>query len=122
MTQYFYVDESGDAGLSFQASSSSHFVVTMVQLPNRAPLQPLVNLRNALRLSPSFEFKYHKTTINQKDHFFQDVLAIPFRVRTAVLDKRRIGLKLKTLVPQELVTHLIIELTLRGKRCIAGCA
>ena len=44
MTQYFYVDESGDAGLEGQASSSSHFVMAMVQLPERAPLQPLANL------------------------------------------------------------------------------
>ena len=39
MTQYFYVDESGDAGLKRQASSSSHFVIAMVQLPDRAPIR-----------------------------------------------------------------------------------
>ena len=56
MTQYFYIDESGDAGLQGQASSSSHFVIAMVQLPDRAPLRPLVNLRKALNTSAGFEF------------------------------------------------------------------
>lgn len=35
MTQYFYIDESGDAGLHGQASSSSHFVIVMVSYPER---------------------------------------------------------------------------------------
>ncbi len=114
MTQYFYVDESGDAGLEGKASSSSHFVITMVQLPDRAPLHPLVRLRKALNLPSAFEFKYHKTTATQKDRFFRDVLAVPFRVRAVVLNKARIGLSLRELSPQELITHLIIQLTLRA--------
>jgi hypothetical protein len=48
MTQFFFVDESGDPGLEGQAGSSSHFVITMVQLPARVSLRPLVNLRKAL--------------------------------------------------------------------------
>ena len=61
MTQYFFVDESGDPGLEGQASSSSHFVITMVQLPARVSLRPLVNLRKALQVKTTFEFKYHTT-------------------------------------------------------------
>jgi hypothetical protein len=59
--QYFFVDESGDAGREGQPSSSSHFVVAMVQLPERAPLKPLVELRKALYVPPNFEFKYHQS-------------------------------------------------------------
>ena len=114
MTQYFFVDESGDAGLEGQASSSSHFVITMVQLPNRAPLHPLVNLRKALRLPPAFEFKYHKTTTIQKDRFFKDVLVTQFRVRAVVLAKARIDMKWRNLPSQALVNELIIRLTLRA--------
>src|SRR4030066_17243 len=55
MTQYFYVDESGDAGLEGQASSSSHFVMAMTQLPERARLKPIVDLRKTLRVSPNNE-------------------------------------------------------------------
>lgn len=114
MTQYFYIDESGDAGLQGQASSSSHFVIAMVQLPDRAPLRPLVNLRKALNTSAGFEFKYHKTTTVQKERFLKDILGIQFRVRAVVLDKAQIGLMFNTLSPQELTIELIIRLTLRA--------
>ena len=114
MTQYFFVDESGDPGLEAEAGSSSHFVLTMVQLPNRTHLDPLVDVRKALGLSPSFEFKYHKTASTPKDRFFRDVLSIPFRVRAVVLNKAQLRLNWQNLLPQELVTELIIQLTLRA--------
>lgn len=114
MTQYFYVDESGDAGLEGLPSSSSHFVLAMVQLPERAPLKPLVDLRKALNVSSNFEFKYHKSTFEQKDLFFQRILKIPFRIRAAVVDKSRLRMPFKNLPPQQLTIELIIRLTLRS--------
>ena len=111
MTQYFFVDESGDLGLEARASSSSHFVVTMVQLPARMLLHPLVNLRKALQVKTTFEFKYHTTTRLQKDLFFREVLQIPFRVRAVVLDKGRIDVQWRNMFPQDLMTELIIHLT-----------
>lgn len=113
MTQYFYVDESGDAGLEGQASSSSHFVMAMVQLPERAPLKPLVDLRNAFHVSPNFEFKYHQSKPLQKNRFFHDVLKSPFRVRAVVLDKARVGLSFNH-PPRELTIELIVGLTMRA--------
>jgi hypothetical protein len=114
MTQYFFVDESGDAGLEGQASSSSHFVMAMAQLPERSRLKPMVDLRKALRVSPDFEFKYHKSTPTQKERFFKDVLKIPFRVRAVVVDKFRLGAPLNSLSPQQLTIELLIRLTLRA--------
>ena len=114
MTQYFFTDESGDAGLEGQASSSSHFVLAMVQLPERASLTPIINLRRSLNLSPKFEFKYHKTTNSQKERFFKEILEIPFRVRTAVLDKSTIGFMFDALSPQQLTIELLIRITLRA--------
>lgn len=112
--QYFFVDESGDAGLEGQASSSSHFVLAMVQLPERASIQPLIGVRRTLRVSPRFEFKYHISTPYQKDRFFQAVLKIPFRVRVAVVDKSRLGAMFANLPPQELTIELLVRLTLRA--------
>jgi len=114
MTQYFFIDESGDAGLEGQASSSSHFVIAMVQLSERAPLLPVVNLRKALNLPLRFEFKYYTTTLMQKERFFREVLTIPFRVRAAVLDKAEIGWMFKSFTPQKLTMELIVRLTLRS--------
>lgn len=42
----------------------------MIQLPERATLNPLADLRQELNLAANFEFKYHKTTNFQKDRFF----------------------------------------------------
>lgn len=114
MTQYFFVDESGDPGLEGQASSSSHFLVTMVQLPARAPLHPLVNLQKALQVKTTFEFKYHTATSSQKDLLFRDVLHIPFRVRAVAFDKARIDVQWRNMSPPDLVTELLIRLTLRA--------
>jgi hypothetical protein len=112
--QYFFVDESGDAGLEGQASSSSHFVVAMVQLPERAPLKPLADLRKALYVSPNFEFKYHQSKPLQKERFFKEVMAVDFRIRAVTVDKARLGPNFNTLNPQALTIELIIGLTMHA--------
>jgi hypothetical protein len=114
MTQYFYVDESGDAGLEGQTSSSSHFVMAMVQLPERARLKPLVELRNALHVSPNFEFKFHQSKPLQRGRFFRDILKSSFRVRAVVVDKSRIGLAYQNLSPRDFTIQLIVGLTMRA--------
>ncbi len=99
-----------------QASSSTYFVLTMVQLPDRASLQSLAPLRRALHLVSNFEFKYHTASIAQKDQFFRDVLTTPFRVRAAILEKERLSMQWMLLRPAELVAELIIGLTLRASQ------
>ncbi|MEN9563238.1 MAG: hypothetical protein RIR73_1482 [Chloroflexota bacterium] len=112
--QYFFIDESGDAGLDGQASSSSHFVMAMAQLPERTPIEPLVELRKALNVSSTFEFKYHNTKPSQKDRFFQEVLGIPFRVRAVIFDKAMAGSSYNSLSPYELTIELIVGVTMRA--------
>jgi len=114
MTQYFFVDESGDAGLEGEAGSSSHFVIAMVQLPERMPLFPLAHVRKTLGLLPTFEFKYYKTATAPKSRFFRDVLSIPFRVRAVVVNKLQLRSNWRHLAPQTLTTNLIIQLTFRA--------
>lgn len=97
-----------------QASSSSHFVVSMVQLPDRAPLRPLVDLRKTLHLPSTFEFKFHKTTPVQKDQFFVEASNTFFRVRAAVVDKDRIHLNRRGSFSESLMRELITQLTLRA--------
>lgn len=113
MTQYFFIDESGDPGLNGVAGSSSHFVLAMVQLPNRAPLSQLARVRQALGFPDTFEFKYHKTASAPKDLFFSEVMSIPFRVRAVVVDKKQLLLNWRHFSSQELVTELIIQMTFR---------
>lgn len=85
MTQYFYVDESGDAGL--KNKGSAYYVVAMAQLPNREPVTQLAALRKDLKLSPSFEFHFYKMNSRQKNEFFEAIRPLSFRVRVAMLIK-----------------------------------
>ncbi|RIK31684.1 MAG: hypothetical protein DCC56_05740 [Anaerolineae bacterium] len=110
--QYFFVDESGDAGLTNQGSA--YYVVAMVQLPNREPLVQLSALRDELYLSPNFEFHYYKMNSRQKDEFFQAVHPLAFRVRAAALIKSRLPLKSQSMSSTELATSLLVSLTLRA--------
>jgi len=114
MTQYFFIDESGDPGLDGGAGSSSHFVLAMVQLPNRAPLDQLAHVRQALGFPNTFEFKYHKTASALKDLFFSEVLSIPFRVRAVAVDKKQLLLNWRQFSSQDLVKELIIQMTFRA--------
>jgi hypothetical protein len=99
MTQYFFVDESGDPGLEGESGSSCHFVIAMVQLPERMPLRPLARVRKTLSLSPTFEFKYYKTATAPKDRFFSNVLSIPFRVRAVIINKLQLRSNWRYLSP-----------------------
>lgn len=110
--QYFFVDESGDAGLAHKGSA--YYVVAMVQLSNREPLTELVALRQKLHLSPNFEFHYYKMNSRQKDDFFQAVAPLAFRVRAAALIKTHLPLKFQSMSSTELATTLLVNLTLRA--------
>lgn len=86
----------------------------MIQLPERATLNPLADLRRELNLAASFEFKYHKTTNFQKDRFFSEAIEIPFRARIAILNKTLAGRQYENYSPSALIIELIIGLTLRA--------
>ena len=110
--QYFFVDESGDAGLTNKGSA--YYVVAMVQLPNREPLTELIELRQNLHISPNFEFHYYKMNSRQKDEFFQAVQPLAFRVRAATLVKSQLPVMFQSISSTELATSLLVNLTLRA--------
>ncbi|MGC1377118.1 MAG: DUF3800 domain-containing protein [Anaerolineales bacterium] len=113
MPQYFFVDESGDPGLhSFKGVP--YFVLAMVQLPNRDPIDDFSRIRQALRVSPNFEFHFHPMTDTQKQVFFGSLKPIAFRVRAAVFLKNQIPPALKGLSGTDVVIELITELVLRA--------
>lgn len=113
MPQYFFVDESGDPGLhSFKGVP--YFVLAMVQLPNRDPIDEFGEIRRELRVSPNFEFHFHPMTDAQKRVFFGGLHPLPFRVRAAVFLKNQIPPTLAELSGTEVVIELITELVLRA--------
>lgn len=113
MPQYFFVDESGDPGLhSFKGVP--YFVLAMVQLPNREPIEKFTKIRQDLQVSPGFEFHFHPMNDRQKRVFFSELDPIPFRVRAAVFLKNPIPPALKGLNGTDIMIRLIANLVLRA--------
>lgn len=115
MTQYHFPDDSGDPGLSDIAGSSSHFVLAMVQLPERAPLAELAAVRSAFHLPEQFEIKYYKTRPRQRTLFFQIIRPVSFRVRAVVINKAKVGRHFVGLGGQDLTLEFVARLGLRAE-------
>jgi hypothetical protein len=114
LTQYFHLDDSGDPGMDLSRKVSSHFSLAMVQLPSNEPLPGLASLRKLLHLPEMYEFKYNKTSMQQKEAFFEIVQAIPFRVRAIVVDKASLSKDFLNLDGQRFAIHWIVSLALRA--------
>jgi hypothetical protein len=113
MTQYFFVDESGEPGFH-SLNASPYFVLAMVQTPGWEPIEELINLRKDLHLSPQFEFHYSKMSLLQKQAFYGTVLPVFFRVRTAVVFKDRAHHPYRALSGFNMIVELLVNLTLRA--------
>jgi len=113
MTQYFYVDESGDPGFQ-RTKSTPYYVLAMVQLPNREPIPELAALRQELHLDPTFEFHFSRLHSVQRERFFQSIQPLSFRVRTAALLKTDNPPELSGLSGTKLVMELFTRLILRA--------
>ena len=119
MTQYFFVDESGEPGLQSR-QSSSYFVMTMVQMSSWEPIPELETLRNTLRLSPLFEFHYVKMSRLQRQAFYQAMLPVTFRVRSAVVLKNDLPAFYRGMGGLEFTVELLTNLTLRASSLDIG--
>ena len=86
MTQYYFLDESGDPG----RQSTSYFALALVQLATHEPITEIARARQELHLAPGFEFKYHKATTHQKETLFRCLQPLPFRIRATVIEKKRL--------------------------------
>lgn len=113
MTQYFFVDESGEPGFH-RRSASPYFVLAMVQTPSWAPIDELAELRRDLHLQPTFEFHYTKISPPQKHTFYQSVLPVLFRVRAAIVLKDRAPHQYRELTGMDMIIELLVNLTLRS--------
>lgn len=109
MTQYYFLDESGDPG----QQSTPYFALAMVQLAAHQPIPEITAARGQLHLPPGFEFKFHKTTAAQRQTFFQYVQPLMFRVRAAVIDKGRVP-NLADSTGQEFIVNWTTRMILRA--------
>ena len=113
MTQYFFVDESGEPGFH-RLSASPYFVLAMVQTPSWEPIPELIQLRKDLHLPPTFEFHYAKMSPPQKHAFYQVALPVFFRVRTAIVLKDKAPYLYRELSGLNMIVELLVSLTLRA--------
>lgn len=121
MTQYHFLDESGDPGLEGQVGSSSFFVLAMIQFPQRASLPELATIRQKFHLPADFEFKFYRAKPRQKIAFFEAIQGTLFRVRAVAIDKSRLTGSLAHMNGQELTVEFIVGLALRASELdIAG--
>ncbi len=121
MTQYHFLDESGDPGLEGQASSSSHFVLAMVQLSQRVSLPELAAVRQTFHLPADFEFKYYRAKPRHKIAIFEAVRRVPFRVRAVAIDKSDLIGPIARLNGQEFSIEFMVGLAMRASELdIAG--
>ncbi|MBM3128246.1 MAG: DUF3800 domain-containing protein [Chloroflexi bacterium] len=114
MTQYHFLDDSGDPGLSGAVTSSSHLAVAIVQLTDTASLRELADVRRTFHFPPTFEFKYHKTKHRHRVAFFEAIKPIPFRARAVVVDKSNLPQEFIGLKGQALTVEFIARLVLRA--------
>ncbi len=115
---YHFLDDSGDPGLSGTVGSSSHFVLAMVELPQRQPLSSLALIRQKLYLSPVYEFKYYKLTPVQKDAFFKEIQGLQFVVRATAICKIDFIKQHRQLSGQELVVELVSQLAISNSSIV----
>lgn len=87
-----FIDESGDPGFKIDRGSSPYFVLSMVVFEdNEAAMEAdrtIRTLRSTLGVRP--EWKFNRTSDQQKDGFFDGVAPCRFRTRAIVVDKRRV--------------------------------
>jgi Protein of unknown function (DUF3800) len=87
-----FIDESGDTG--WRPGALPYFRMAAVWLPTRemieACMESIRNLRREVKLGAAFEFKFSRTTANQRRAFFKAVLEHDFRFAICGYDKTRL--------------------------------
>lgn len=112
MTQFHFIDDSGDPGVVLSSGVSTHFILAMVQLPLRMPIEEIAAIRREFHLPPDFEIKHYRTSERQRDAFFTATETVPFRVRIVYIQKERLSALLSGMNGQELTLELLTRLIL----------
>lgn len=89
-----FLDDSGDPGFKVGKGSTACFVIALVIFDDNLEAErcavAIKELRRALGLSDSYEFRFNGCSKEIRLAFFARVAKFKFRVRAIVMDKRRI--------------------------------
>lgn len=109
---YVFLDDSGDAGVKFDAGSTQHLVMAACVFREQAQIAPVMDAITGCRdhHRQQREFKYAKTKGSIKDDFFRRISPHPFSVRTIIIDKKTIYSKRLLESPNDLKAYAIRQL------------
>lgn len=112
ITLTFAGDEAGDVSLNFGKGASQYFVPVFISTNAPDALrQTLADLRQALKLRETHEFKFHKMADGEiRTQVFSALADAKFDAWVLVVDKTRLPKIFETTDSIEIYTHFITEL------------
>jgi hypothetical protein len=112
LTLTFAGDEAGDVSLNFEKGASRYFVPAFIATSAPDLLRDsLADLRQALGLRPTHEFKFHKmTSPDIRNQVFSTLARADFDAWALFVDKTRLPKIFETTAGIEIYTHFITEL------------
>ena len=89
--QLIFIDDSGDPGFKTKNGASRMFVIACIIFDSTYAAELTATgikaLKEKLGWKQMREFKFHRTTEEQKDVFFKNIRNYDFRIRAVVVDK-----------------------------------
>jgi hypothetical protein len=112
ITLTFAGDEAGDVSLNFEKGASRYFVPAFIATQSPDALRNmLADLRQALGLRATHEFKFHKmTSPDVRSQVFSTLARADFNAWALFVDKTRLPKIFETTEGIEIYTHFITEL------------
>ena len=112
ITLTFAGDEAGDVSLNFEKGASRYFVPAFIATHRPDELRGrLTDLRQALGLRQTHEFKFHKMTSAEiRNKVFSTLAHSDFEAWALIVDKTRLPKIFETTEGLEIYTHFITEL------------
>ena len=89
-----FIDESGDTGLTIEKGATKYFIIVMVAFEDNdeasACNKRIDLLRRELRLSPDYEFHFHRNSDRAREAFLRAVLPYQFFYYGIVINKEKL--------------------------------
>ena len=121
-----FLDESGDPGFKFDKGSSSHFVIALVIFDNPLDAEEtalkIKRLRERLKVSHHYEFKFSKSNDYFRYQFFEAVRESKYRVRAMVVDKRILHSEKLTTEKESFYSYFVSEVMRHNHGSILGAS
>ncbi len=92
-----FIDDSGDPGFKIEKGSTPYFVISMVIFDDNLEAEKtavaIKELKREIKFSDNTEFRFFKTSKNNRIKFLNSVNSFKFRIRCLVVDKSLIKSK-----------------------------